>query len=594
MAFSGIPGLGLLSNDATQPVVNQGSSSMQGVEEQKPAPVAATVDTTATEKPENVNHIEQKLEESSLHASDSIPVEGHSDHAQTASKEQEDTPMANGDASQATAPEQSAPTHQEPQAKAPVDSEFIEAAEANKNNPAAEWQYDSSDAESSSDSDTSSDSSSDDESEDEGDYPLLDPMEQARILMQEEYGDDDGGKASASQLRTANEVAEDKIEKPDVTIGPDMKITDLGKVDSIVDNMILIRANVSGEYQVLESGSVLCTEDRAVIGAVADTLGRVQEPLYTVAFNDRSEIEAAGLSKGSTVYYVDQHSTYVFTEPLKNLKGTDASNQFDEEVAENELEFSDDEAEAEHKRKQKQAKREKAGHGAASKPSQPSQPEGYTGALSYDDDGTDLYTPLARPDGLHHMGSSATVEEHPRSRRGHGHRGRGGRGAARGGRGGAAPPLVQNEQPQIQQQPQQSFPSYHASQNFPFQFGQTQAPAWPQSNAPFAFGANNQGGIPAGAFVNPAFFQGQQQQQPYGQQQPAFIPPPPPQFGGDPQQAAEAFRVIQAMAAASQQQNSAQPQGQSQQQSQQPQMNQGDFLQAMLRNLQNGGSNGQS
>ncbi|KAK7533106.1 Gar1/Naf1 RNA binding region-domain-containing protein, partial [Phyllosticta citribraziliensis] len=107
--------------------------------------------------------------------------------------------------------------------------------------------------------------------------------------MQEEYGDDEGGKATAAQLRTANEVAEVKIEKPDVTVTPDMKITDLGKVDSIVDNMILIRANVSGEYQVLESGSVLCTEDRAVIGAVIDTLGRVQEPLYTVAFNDRSE-----------------------------------------------------------------------------------------------------------------------------------------------------------------------------------------------------------------------------------------------------------------------------------------------------------------
>ncbi|KAK8215599.1 Gar1/Naf1 RNA binding region-domain-containing protein, partial [Phyllosticta paracitricarpa] len=107
--------------------------------------------------------------------------------------------------------------------------------------------------------------------------------------MQEEYGDEEGGKATATQLRTANEVAEDRIEKPEVTVTPEMRITDLGKVESIVDNMILIRANVSGEYQVLESGSVLCTQDRTVIGAVADTLGRVQEPLYTVAFNDRGE-----------------------------------------------------------------------------------------------------------------------------------------------------------------------------------------------------------------------------------------------------------------------------------------------------------------
>ncbi|KAH7064635.1 Gar1/Naf1 RNA binding region-domain-containing protein, partial [Macrophomina phaseolina] len=107
--------------------------------------------------------------------------------------------------------------------------------------------------------------------------------------MQEEYGDEDGGKGTGAQLRTANEVVEQKIEKPDVTVTPEMAITELGNVESVVDNMILIKANTSGEYQVLESGSVLCKDDKTVIGAVADTLGRVQEPLYTVAFNSGEE-----------------------------------------------------------------------------------------------------------------------------------------------------------------------------------------------------------------------------------------------------------------------------------------------------------------
>lgn len=53
------------------------------------------------------------------------------------------------------------------------------------------------------------------------------------------------------------------------------------------------------------------------------------------------------------VYHVPQRSKYVFTRDLVKFKGSDASNLHDEEVGENELEFSDDEAEAEYKRRRK-------------------------------------------------------------------------------------------------------------------------------------------------------------------------------------------------------------------------------------------------
>ena len=43
-------------------------------------------------------------------------------------------------------------------------------------------------------------------------------------------------------------------------------------------------------------------------------------------------------------------SNFVFLSHLKRLKGSDASNAHDEEPGEDELEFSDDEAEREHKR----------------------------------------------------------------------------------------------------------------------------------------------------------------------------------------------------------------------------------------------------
>ncbi|KAF2773594.1 hypothetical protein EJ03DRAFT_264782, partial [Teratosphaeria nubilosa] len=108
-----------------------------------------------------------------------------------------------------------------------------------------------------------------------------------------EDGDDGGGKKKGGGPgegpRTANEQKELAIKKPDVQIAPDAKITLLGRVENIVENMLLIKGATPGEYQVLESGSVLCNEKREVFGVVGDTLGRVQEPLYSVLFNNAQE-----------------------------------------------------------------------------------------------------------------------------------------------------------------------------------------------------------------------------------------------------------------------------------------------------------------
>ncbi|ORY13272.1 Gar1/Naf1 RNA binding region-domain-containing protein, partial [Clohesyomyces aquaticus] len=99
---------------------------------------------------------------------------------------------------------------------------------------------------------------------------------------------DDLEGAAKAEVRTVNEVP-DIYEKPNITVTPDMKIIELGKVESIVDNLVLVKANVSGDYQVLESASVLCLADRTVIGKIAETLGRVQEPRYSLGFNEVSE-----------------------------------------------------------------------------------------------------------------------------------------------------------------------------------------------------------------------------------------------------------------------------------------------------------------
>ncbi|KAL1994068.1 hypothetical protein VTN49DRAFT_2737 [Thermomyces lanuginosus] len=432
-----------------------------------------------------------------------------------------------------------------------------------------EWETDSSPYESSTDtsSDSSDDSSDEDDEDEDEDYPMLSVEETARILMQAEGGSDDEGDGKTpggKPLRTANELEEEAPPIPDVEVTPDMSIVLLGRVENIIDDIVLIKANTSGEYQVLESNSVLCLEDRKVIGVVYETLGRVEEPLYTIRYQSKDKISEFGLAKGTPIFYVEKHSTFVFTQPLKGMKGSDASNIHDEEVGEDEVEFSDDEAEAEFKRRMKQKKKEKRGEpsgGRGGKREPPGPSKLSQSELSYDDNGEaadDGYTPLARPKNYHEIvsGQEAPVEDGPYPGRGafRGGRGRGrgyDRGSGRGGRGGDrgrggawnggnhrsesrngahSQYQYQGQQPQQQQQPQPQ-PQFQLPQGqfqpfgvpqFPFQFPQTfqQQQQQQQQQQPQQPATNLFGQLPPGAHINPAFLPVlQQMQQPQFQQQ---------------------------------------------------------------------------
>jgi H/ACA ribonucleoprotein complex non-core subunit NAF1 len=329
-------------------------------------------------------------------------------------------------------------------------TQFLQAAEANKGNTEAEWELDSqqSSSSSSSSSDGSGESSEEGEADSDDEGELLDPEEQVRRLMMEAL--DEPGATVSGAVRTQNEVAE-QFEKPDITITDDTVITELGNVEAVVDNLVIIKANTSGDYQVLESGSALCLQNRTVIGKVVEEIGRVQEPRYSVGFSDPSEIETLGIAKDTKIFYVNEHSTFVFTEPLKTQKFTDASNLYDEEA--NDVEFSDDEKEAEFKKKQKEAKKAKAEanrepnfepptgpkystRNDVPPPPQPTQYQG--GGLNYgsdDDEDLGMYKPLARPDHFEDIvGAGAPLEDRSHVRRG-AMRGRGGGWPDRGGRG---------------------------------------------------------------------------------------------------------------------------------------------------------------
>ena len=80
-----------------------------------------------------------------------------------------------------------------------------------------------------------------------------------------------------------------------------------------------------------------------------ETFGPTAQPLYQVKFDSTFPLDLERVKIGREVFHVPTKSRFVFVSQIKALKGSDASNVHDEEPADDELEFSDDEAEAAHR-----------------------------------------------------------------------------------------------------------------------------------------------------------------------------------------------------------------------------------------------------
>jgi H/ACA ribonucleoprotein complex non-core subunit NAF1 len=199
--------------------------------------------------------------------------------------------------------------------------------------------------------------------------------------------EDEGGAIGAQGPTTKNEVIEPTVDQPPYKSVPlEKEIRPLGKIHSIVDCVVVVAQDVGkapgqhqqqnngashsyrqapvdmhgrkgeeeGEYSVLDTGSLLTFADRNVLGVVYETFGSVLSPLYALRYSSASQVNKEMIQIGKPVCYVPRDSTYVLTRALRALgKGSDASNLWDEEVGDDEREFSDDEAEAEHKRNSK-------------------------------------------------------------------------------------------------------------------------------------------------------------------------------------------------------------------------------------------------
>lgn len=138
------------------------------------------------------------------------------------------------------------------------------------------------------------------------------------------------------------------------------QLIQVGHVHNIIDSTITVKSDfVSDQNLPLDHDSLLFYGDRTAIGKIFDTFGPIQEPFYTIRFNSSDDIDNERAVIGAAVYRSPEYSTIVLTNSLKKMKGTDASNIFDEELPEEEQEYSDDEAERSAKKQKARDKKRK-------------------------------------------------------------------------------------------------------------------------------------------------------------------------------------------------------------------------------------------
>ncbi|KIL71545.1 hypothetical protein M378DRAFT_182941 [Amanita muscaria Koide BX008] len=195
--------------------------------------------------------------------------------------------------------------------------------------------------------------------------------------------DEDAPTQSNNYLQTKNEVVNIPINIPDIAeVGHDEALEKVGEIISIVGNVAIVKGLASevvnrGLGKALDADTLLVFNDRKVFGHIYETFGPTSQPFYQVRFNDAFPLDPEKVQVLREIFHVPRQSNYVFLRELKRLKGSDASNVHDEEPGEDELEFSDDEAEAAHRLRMK---RKRSGSRASSQQPSSGVTPAYDGA----------------------------------------------------------------------------------------------------------------------------------------------------------------------------------------------------------------------
>ncbi|KAJ7492317.1 NAF1-domain-containing protein [Mycena latifolia] len=222
------------------------------------------------------------------------------------------------------------------------------------------------------DSTSEYDSSSDSDSSDSDD----EEPSKANIKDLDAEEDEDSGVVAptTTYFQTKNELVETDIVVPDIEeVGSDEILERVGEVMSIIDKTVIVKGAPSAPASLtLDYDTLLVFEDRKVLGYIYETFGPTTQPLYQVKFSASYPVDADKVQLSRPVFHVPQRSKFVSVNQIRRFKGSDASNMHDEEPADDELEFSDDEAEAAYKSSLKRKRESRANSVVSSRQSTPS------------------------------------------------------------------------------------------------------------------------------------------------------------------------------------------------------------------------------
>lgn len=163
------------------------------------------------------------------------------------------------------------------------------------------------------------------------------------------YGDEEE-ELPAKYMPSKHEILErSEIPQP-FEINENDQVAIIGNVDSIQFNQALVRANIN--EGILDLDNIAFNSNHIALGFIDDVIGNVEDPIYLVRFFPNIKAEEL-IREGEELFYVKTKAKQIIKAELLRKKGCDASNAFDEEVHENEMEFSDDEEETVHRKKEK-------------------------------------------------------------------------------------------------------------------------------------------------------------------------------------------------------------------------------------------------
>lgn len=227
-------------------------------------------------------------------------------------------------------------------------------------------------------------------------------------------GEDATAEASEAVVHTLNEVPEEQlpIKAVDFELEANEAVEPLGSVLSLVGRVLVVQARRG--TQPLKEDSVLCFEDRRIVGRVAEVFGPVAQPFYTVRFTTPGELQKLGAAKGDAVFVVTRAADYLGKARLKVIRaqrGCDASDVNNEEPK-TPMDFSDDEEERAFKRQRKRKRKGREGRDEAHNAKKPRSNTRREGRGVQRNAGADngfgnMYNPLPRPPQHHHRGAYA-------------------------------------------------------------------------------------------------------------------------------------------------------------------------------------------